>query len=59
MWIWFAVGAAVQGRWRGEWGDAFTGTKNCWSERGEGGKPEVAGDESRRPGGRVEELEIV
>lgn len=28
------VGAAVQGRWRGECGEACTGRKNCESERG-------------------------
>jgi hypothetical protein len=35
------LGAAVQGRWRGELGEAWTGRKNCWSERGEGMKSRV------------------
>jgi hypothetical protein len=53
LWMWFGVGAAVQGRWRGELGDAFTGRKYCWSERGEGRYDcERTGGESSRPGGR-------
>jgi hypothetical protein len=58
--MWFGVGAAVHGRWRGELGDAFTGRRYCWSERGEGMKEaENTDGESRRPGGRRGELEVV
>jgi hypothetical protein len=34
-------GPAVQGLWSGECGDALTGRKYCWSERGEGMKSRV------------------
>jgi hypothetical protein len=58
--MWFGPGAAVQGRWRGELGDAFTGRKNCWSDRGLGMKsPLNTGGESSRAGGIRGEFEIV
>jgi hypothetical protein len=40
--MWWAVGAAVHGRWRGELGEAFTGRKYCCcSLRGVGMKSRV------------------
>jgi hypothetical protein len=58
--MWDGAGAAVQGRWRGELGEAFTGRNNCWLERGEGMKSrDVTEEESRRVEGTRGKFERV
>lgn len=52
------LGAAVQGRWSGELGEAWTGRKNCWSERGEGMKSRVSVGGVLRPGTGGEDMEV-
>jgi len=52
------LGAAVQGRWSGELGEAWTGRKYCWSERGEGMKSRVSVGGVLRPGTRGEFMEV-